>query len=85
METILALFLLVFVIIPMVIIWGMYDNHEARTYEERKQNPELNTANNDLHWDRLEEFGRSKYKRTMYYMGPRGGVYYIDSGRKRYV
>ena len=85
METIVGLFLIVFVCIPMVIIFYLHDNHEDGTYEERKENPELNTTNNDLHWDRLEEFGRSKYKRTMYYMGPRGGVYYIDSGRKRYV
>ena len=85
METILGLFLIVFVIIPMVIIWGMYDNHEAGTLTERKKNPELNTANNDLHWDRLREHGRSKYKRQMYYMGPKGGIYYIQNGRKRYV
>ena len=82
---IIGLFLIVFVCIPMVLIWGKYDNHEAGTPAERRINPELNTADKDLHWDRLEEFGRSKYKRTMYYMGSRGGIYYIDNGRKRYV
>ncbi len=69
----------------MVLFFWWYDNHEAGTLVERKKNPELNTANNDLHWDRLREHGRSKYKRQMYYMGPKGGIYYIQNGRKRYV
>ena len=69
----------------MVLFFWWYDNHEAGTLAERKKNPELNTANNDLHWDRLREHGRSKYKRQMYYMGPKGGIYYIQNGRKRYV
>ena len=68
-----GLFLIVFVFIPMVLIWGKYDNHEAGTVSERKKNPELNIANSDLHWDRLNEYGRSKYKRTIYYMVQKGG------------
>jgi hypothetical protein len=53
--------------------------------EAKRCNPDLNTRDWALHQQRLSVFGRSQYKGCYYYVGPRGGVYYINSnGRKTY-
>ena len=53
--------------------------------EERNLNPELNTANLDLHKMRLSKFQKSKYYSTMYYMGKKGGIYTVSyNGNKVY-
>jgi len=58
---------------------------EEGTLEQRKSNPSLNTGNWDLHQRRLSIYKHSKFKGCHYYIGPRGGVYYINSnGRKTY-
>ena len=58
---------------------------DGGTLEEMKADPELNTNNIDLHFDRLNRFGRSKYKGEWEYMGPRGGIYTITaSGNRNY-
>ena len=61
-------------------------NHiEEGTLEERNLNPELNTANLDLHKMRLSKFQKSKYYSTMYYMGKKGGIYTVSyNGNKVY-
>ena len=47
--------------------------------------PELNTQDWELHKQRLSQCGASRYDHCSYYVGPRGGVYYINSrGRKTY-
>ena len=46
-------------------------------YEKQAENPDVNTKSWELHRKTLEKFGRSKYRGTMFYVGPKGGVYYI--------
>lgn len=51
----------------------------------RENDPSLNTRDWQLHQRRLQKFRQSKFRGTYYYVGPRGGVYYINSnGRKVY-
>ena len=45
--------------------------------EKLYANPDLNTRKWNIHQSRLNKFGRSQYKGTMFYVGPKGGVYYI--------
>ena len=52
--------------------------------EQKENNYDLNTKDYDQHWRRLEKFKRSRYKQTLYYLGPRGGVYYYSYGTKYY-
>ena len=74
----------------LIVFWGhCYVNDAAvkdkGTPEERANNPDLNTQDFDLHWKRLQRFGRSKYNGEMNYMGPRGGIYTITaSGNRNY-
>ena len=46
-------------------------------YEKQAESPDVNTKNWALHRKRLETFGKSQYRGTMFYVGPKGGVYYI--------
>jgi hypothetical protein len=47
--------------------------------------PELNTRNWEVHAERLNRFGHSKYRGLHYFRGPRGGLYYINrNGHKTY-
>ena len=58
---------------------------EEGTLEERNLNPELNTADLDLHKMRLSKFQKSKYLSKMYFMGKKGGVYTVSyNGNKVY-
>ena len=50
---------------------------EKKWYEEREKNPQSNTNDWQQHRRRLNEFGESKYQNTHFYVGPKGGVYYI--------
>ena len=50
---------------------------QKRRFLPPEENPDVNTRNWELHQKRLEKFGRSKYKGTTFYVGPKGGVYYI--------
>ena len=55
------------------------------TYEERAADPKLNTKDWDQHQKRLNKFGCSNYRRTMFYVEPKGGVYYVTKrGTKFY-
>ena len=70
----------------MLLVYVIFKPKEEGTLQERRNNPELNTNNLELHNERLNEFGKSKYRNDIYYVGPRGGVYYYSSyGRKTYV
>ena len=60
---------------------------EAIRLERQKcfADPERNTQDWDLHWERLHTCKASRYDGCSYYVGPRGGVYYINyRGRKTY-
>ena len=72
-------FLLIFLLIR-----GSVNNRKSRSHvpkPDRKQrllnDPDLNIKDWELHRERLDNFGRSKYRGTMFYVGPKGGVYYI--------
>ena len=54
-------------------------------YEQRECNPDLNTNSVEQHRRRMSKYGRSLFKGTMEYVGPRGGKYRINpNGRKFY-
>ena len=58
---------------------------DAGTYKEMMENPNLNTQNTELHIKRLERYGYSRFLGDTEYMGPRGGIYIINSsGNKQY-
>ena len=78
------------IVISFIFIIGLFSQaarkqSEARggkslavwNYEKQAENPDVNTKSWELHRKRLETFGRSKFKGTMFYVGPKGGVYYI--------
>ena len=65
---------------------SIFKPYEDGTSQERIINPESNTNNPELYYERLDEFGKSKCRNDIYYLGPRGGVYYYSSyGCKAYV
>ncbi len=74
------------VILLFATIWlirKFFWNVEEGTYQQRKENPELNTKSFDLHERRLKKFSKSKYKNRMFYIGSDGTCYYYSStGRK---
>ncbi len=76
---------LLIVLIPLFLIYIIFRPKEQGTLQERRNNPELNTNTLDLHYDRLDKFSKSKFKGDMYYIGPRGGYYYYQNGRKVYL
>ena len=56
----------------------IYKKEQAIAREKEILNtPEINTKNWDVHQIRLRECGQSQYRGTMFYVGPKGGVYYI--------
>ena len=74
----------IFVVLTLWFIVQAIDGEQG-TYEEREENPDLNTKDWHQHQKRLDKFGRSKYKRTTYYIGPKGGYYYYSgNGNKVY-
>ena len=55
-------------------------NQKSRSHmpkRDRKQLPDLNINDWDSRRERLMTFGRSKYRGTMFYVGPKDEVYYI--------
>tara|TARA_B100001057_G_scaffold455827_1_gene502662 strand:- start:1036 stop:1377 length:342 start_codon:yes stop_codon:yes gene_type:complete len=50
---------------------------EKKWAEERENDPKRNTRDWQQHQRRLNKFGESKYQDTHFYVGPKGGVYYI--------
>jgi len=50
------------------------------------RNPDMNTNSWEIHKQRMIRSERSQFRGTYYYVGPRGGWYYINSnGRRTYV
>lgn len=59
------------------------------TLDKCRKNPDINIAiYNDeawqIHWDRLNTFGRSMYSGEMYYRGSKGGIYTLSANGTRY-
>ena len=53
--------------------------------ERMHADPDVNTRNWEIHVSRMSKYGRSQFQGCHYYVGPRGGWYYINSsGRKTY-
>ena len=50
---------------------------EKKWAVQRENDPKLNTKDWQQHQRRLNKFGESKYQDTHFYVGPKGGVYYI--------
>ena len=73
-------------ILIVLIIWGVIEQQRPEgTYAEREKNPNLRTNDWEQHQRRLNKFSKSTYKKTTFYVGSRGGVYYISSrGTKVY-
>ena len=62
-----------------------YQRERISRYDRLMADPNANTWNWELHQARLRKHGASQFKGTHYYLGPRGGVYYINSnGRRTY-
>ena len=63
---------------------GVKNNRISR-YDRLLNSPDINTNNYGLHRKRLEIHGRSKHSGITFYVGTKGGVYYISSrGTKVY-
>ena len=89
------LFILSLVTTPWYVLMGLasgtfnygFPSFKADTQEDinqRENNYDLNTRDYDQHLRRLQKFKCSRYKQTLYYLGPRGGVYYYSGGTKYY-
>ena len=46
-------------------------------FKDAESKPSMNTNNCEQHQRRLDKFGESKFRDTHFYVGPKGGVYYI--------
>jgi hypothetical protein len=69
-----------------MVIGAASDRFDEGTPDQLAANPNLNTKNWELHWQRLRTHGSSKYRGKTFYLGPRGGVYYYSAnGNKVYV
>ena len=67
-------------ILAGLLVTSSRKNEKSRSHvpkKDRKQRPDLNINDWDSHRERLKKFGRSKYRGTMFYVGPKGGVYYM--------
>ena len=89
------LFIVSLVTTPWCILMGLasgtfdygFPSFRKDTLEEinqKENNYDLNTRDYDQHLRRLQKFKCSRYKQTLYYLGPRGGVYYYSGGTKYY-
>ena len=90
------LFIVSLVTTPWCILMGLasgtfdygFPSFRKDTPEEinqKENNYDLNTRDYDQHMRRLQKFKCSRYKQTLYYLGPRGGYYYYQNGRKVYL
>ena len=71
-------------ILAGLLVTSSRKNEKSRSHvpkPDRKQrflnDPDLNCKDWEVHRERLDTFGRSQYRGTMFYVGPKGGVYYI--------
>ena len=79
-----SLGLIGFYLLYKFFVWAFNDEVEG-SFEERREDPNLSTNDWEQHQERLDKFSKSTYKNTTFYVGPKGGVYYItDRGTKVY-
>ena len=79
----LFLFLIAIPLLLIVLLWIACSERNEGTLEEMEANPKLNTQIWELHFKRLQEHGRSKYRGRWEHMGPRGGIYTITASGNR--
>ena len=74
-----VMFVIVGGFIAIVIIAFLYVviEESEQYFKDAENDPSMNTKNWDQHQRRLNKFGESKYRDTHFYVGPKGGVYYI--------
>ena len=58
-------------------IFLISENYSEKYFKEAENRPSMNTNNWEQHQRRLNKFGESKYRGNHFYVGPKGGVYYI--------
>ena len=66
-----------------LLIRGSINNSQSRKHidqarsDQCENNPDMNTRDQEQHWRRLNKFRQSRYKGVTYYMGPRGGIFWL--------
>jgi len=61
------------------------EKRDEEYFKQAENNPSMSTRHWDQHQRRLNKFGESKYRDRHFYVGPKGGVYYISyTGTKVY-
>ena len=72
-------------LVAILLVWYFLRPKNEGTPQEMAENPELNTQIWEIHYKRLNDYGKSKYRGEWEYMGPRGGIYTITaSGNRNY-
>ena len=66
-----------FIAIVIIVFLNEVINQSEQYFKDSENDPSMNTKNWDQHQRRLNKFGESKYRDTHFYVGPKGGVYYI--------
>ena len=61
----------------LLAIFLISENYSEKYFKEAENKPSMNTNNWEQHQRRLNKFGESKYRGNHFYVGPKGGVYYI--------
>ena len=61
----------------VIAIFLISENYSEKYFKEAENKPSMNTNNWEQHQRRLNKFGESKYRGNHFYVGPKGGVYYI--------
>ena len=76
-----------FILILIAFVAGAIeaDKKHQQYVKDAENNPSMSTKNWEQHQRRLNKFGESKYRDRHFYVGPKGGVYYISyKGTKVY-
>ena len=61
------------------------EKRDEEYFKQAENNPSMSTRHWDQHQRRLNKFSTSNYRRTTFYVGPKGGVYYLTArGTKVY-
>ena len=66
-----------FIAIVIIVFLNEVINQSEQYFKDSENDPSMNTKNWDQHQRSLNKFGESKYRDTHFYVGPKGGVYYI--------
>ena len=70
-------------IFAFLLIKGIINNPKSRKHidnsriDQCENNPDMGTRDMECHKRRLMKFKKSRYKGVTYYMGPRGGIYWL--------